>query len=169
MSNVPMCVSATSRLIIALAVAMLAGCASVATDVTLFDQAQTFAPTENIAILLDYPAQPHAKIALIEARGTLDGGEAELFEAARKRAREVGADAVVRLEVNSVYQPPVRVYDPAYGYPFYSRYRYPYRPFYYQPYGLPLAPYDSYRWVGGGNVQSLKAVAIKYTRERPRE
>ena len=166
MSNPTMCLPVTFRLIIALAVAVLAGCASVATDVTIFDPVHKFAPTENVMILLDYPPQPYVKVALIEARGTLGGSEAELFAEARKRARELGADALVRLEVNAVYQPPVRVYDPAYDFPSYSRYRYPYRPFYYPPYGFPLFPYDSYRWVGGGTVQTLKAVAIKYKDEQ---
>jgi hypothetical protein len=154
---------------LALLATALAGCASVATDVTIFDPAQKFAPTENVVILLDYPAQPYVKVALIDAQGSVGGSEAALLDEARKRARELGADALVRMEVNSVYQPPVRVYDPAYADAFYSRYRYPYLPFYYQPYGLALSPYDSYRWVGGGNVQILKAVAIKYTQERPRE
>ena len=158
-----MCLPVTFRLITALAVAVLAGCATVATEVTVFDPLHKFAPTENVMILLDYPPQPYVKVALIEARGTLGGTEAELFAEARKRARELGADALVRLEVIALYQPPVRVYDPAYDFPSYSRYRYPYGPFYYPPYGFPIFPYDSYRWAGGGTVQTLKAVAIKYT------
>ena len=154
---------------LALLGAALAGCASVATQVTLLDPAQKFAPTKNVVILLDYPAQPHVKVALIDAQGTLGGSEAALLEEARKQAQSLGADAVVRLEVNSVYQPPVRVYDPVYGNLFYSRYRYPYRSYYYPPYAFSPYPYDNYRWVGGGTVQTLKAVAIKYTdtAERP--
>jgi len=147
--------------------AALAGCASVTTRVTVFDPAQQYAPTQNIAILLELPPQPHSKIALIEAQGTVGGGEAELYEEARRKAQALGADAIVRLEVISVYQPPVRVYDPWYGHPFYPRYRYPYRPFGYHPFGYhPFAygpfPYSEYRWVAGGDVKTLKAVAIKY-------
>ncbi|MBI4192783.1 MAG: hypothetical protein HY525_19900 [Betaproteobacteria bacterium] len=147
----------------ALLAAALAGCAAVATQVTLLDPAQKFAPTERVAILLDFPAQPHLKIALIEAQGMVGGSESELFEDARKKAQALGADAVVRLEVISVYQPPVRVYDPWFGYPFYPRYRYPYRPFYMFPYAYGPYPSSEYRWVGGGNVQTLKAVAIRYS------
>ena len=152
---------------LALAAAVLAGCASVATDVTVFDETRKFTPTGNVVILLEYPPQPYVKIALIEARGTLGGNEAELFEEARKRARALGADAVVRIEVDALYQPPVRVYDPTYGYPYFSRYRYPYRSFYYPTYPYAFYPFDNYRWVGGGTVQTLKAVAIKYGEERP--
>ena len=169
MSYINMRLSVTCRLIAALAAATLGGCASVATEITVFDQSRKFAPTENVVILLDYPPQPYVKIALIEARGTLDGSEAELFEEARKRAQTLGADAVVRLEVNAVYQPPMRVYDPAYANSFYSRYRYPYRSFFYPPYAYAPTAFDSYRWVGGGTVQTLKAVAIKYTTERAGE
>ena len=58
---------AAMRLLLVLAAAALAGCASVATDVTVFDQAQKFPPTDYAAILLDYPDQPYVKVALIEA------------------------------------------------------------------------------------------------------
>ena len=155
------------KLIPALAAVTLAGCASVATQVTPFDPAHKFAPTEHVVILFDYPPQPHVKIALIEAQGTLGGSEAAVLEEVRKRARALGADAVVRLEVNVHYQPPVRVYDPAYSSMYYSRYRYPYRSFYGPGYPFSPYPYDNYRWVGGGNVQMLKAVAIKYAQEQP--
>jgi len=143
--------------------AALGGCASVATRVTLLDPAQKFAPTERVAILLEYPPQPHLKIALIEAQGMVGGSESELFEDARKKAQALGADAIVRMEVTSVYREPVKVYDPWYGNPFYSRYRYPYRPFYMFPYAFgPYYPSSEYRWVGGGNVRTLKAIAIKF-------
>ena len=125
----------------------------------MFDQTRKFAPTEYVAILLDYPAEQYTKLALIEAQGTLGGSEAELLEEARRRARALGADAVVRLEAHAVYQPPVRVYDPFWGNPFYPRYHYPFRSFYYPGYGP--YPFDNYRWVGGGIVQTLKAVAIR--------
>ena len=145
-----------------MAAVAVAGCASVATQVTVFDQTRKFAPTEYVAILLEYPAEQYTKLALIEAQGTLGGSEAELLDEARKRARELGADAVVRLEAHAVYQPPVRVYDPAWGDPFYAH-RYPFRSFYSAPYGSRPYPFDSYRWVGGGTVQTLKAVAIRLT------
>ena len=155
------------RLACTLVVAALAGCASVTTRITVLEPAQQYAPTQNVAVLLEPPVQPHSKIALIEAQGTVGGGEAELFEEARRKAQALGADAIVRLEVISVYQPPVQVYDPWYGNPFYPRYRNPYRPFGYSPFAYsPFAygpfPYSEYRWVAGGDVKTLKAVAIKY-------
>ncbi|HEV2008290.1 MAG TPA: hypothetical protein VGQ88_06145, partial [Burkholderiales bacterium] len=147
----------------ALILAALAGCASVATHITLLDPARSYAPTQNVILLLDYPPQPHVKIALIEAQGLAGGSEAELLLDARKKAQALGADAMVRVEVTAVYQPPVRAFDPWYGNPFYSRYRYPNRAFYLYPYFYGPYPYGDYVWIGGGNVQTLKAVAIKYT------
>jgi hypothetical protein len=167
MSNVPMRLSAPLRSVIALLAAALAGCASIATEVTVLDPAQKFAPTENVLVLLDYPPPPFVKIALIEAHGGVGDSELALLEEARRRARALGADAVVRLEVSTDYQPPVRVYDPAFASTFYPRYRYPYRSFYYPPYAFPPFPYDNYRWIPGGNVQTLKAVAIKVPDGRP--
>jgi hypothetical protein len=140
-----------------------AGCATVATEITVLDPARKFAPTEHVVILFDYPPQPHVKVALIEVQGGVGGSESELHEEARKRARALGANAIVRLEVTAVYRPPVRVYDPAYTNMFYPYYRYPYRSLYYPPYTYSPFPYDGYRWVGGGDVQTLKAVAIRYT------
>jgi hypothetical protein len=148
--------------------AALAGCASVSTEVTVLDPTQKFAPTEQVAILFDYPPQPYVKIALIEAQGNVGGSESALLEDARKRARVLGADAIVRLEVTTVYYPPVPVYDPGYANMFYPRYRYfPYHTFYYPPYGYSPYPYDGYRWIGGGDAQTLKAMAIRYTDRAP--
>ncbi len=158
-----MCLTPLFRLFPALLAAALAGCASVAVDVSVLDPTQKFAPSAHAVILLEYPSEPYTKIALIEAHGAVGGSEPPLLEEARKRAQALGADALVRLDVNTEYQPPVRVWDPAYTSGFYPRYRYPYRAFNYPPYALTPFPYDNYRWVGGGNVQTLKAVAIRLT------
>ena len=147
----------------ALLVLAISGCASVVTQVTVLDPAQKFAPTQNVAILTEFPARSHVKVALIEAQGTVGGSEGELLEEARKKAQALGADAIVRVEVNTVYQEPVRVYDPWYGDPFYWQPHYAQRPFYFYPHGYGPYPYYPYRWIGGGNVQTLKAMAIRYT------
>ncbi len=158
--------SISSRLIVTLLAALLAGCAAVTANVTVLDPAQRFAPTKDVAILFEYPPGPYTKVALIESQGLVGGTEAELLEDARKRAAALGADAVVRLEVKTVYYPPMPVYDPTYANLFYSGYRYPYRYNYsYRPYPYALFPYDDYRWIGGGDAQALKAVAIRYAHQ----
>ncbi len=132
------------------------------TQVTVLDPAQKFVPTQNVAILMEVPARPHTKIALIEVEGTIGGSEGVLLEEARKRAQALGADAVVRTELTSVYYPPVRVYDPWYGDPFYWHFRYSQRPYYFYPHGYGPYPYADYRWIGGGSAPTLKAMAIRY-------
>ena len=89
------------------------------------------------------------------------GGElkeySELLEDARENARHIGADEIVRLEVEKTVEPPVAVYDPVFS-PF--LYPHPYR----YPYIYPLF-YGEYRLIGGGTVYTLKTIAIKYREE----
>jgi hypothetical protein len=82
----------------------------------------------------------------------------ELLEDARAKAQALGADAIVRLEVEKTVQQPVSIYDPIYSpfFPAYPLYRYPY---YFPPY------YGGYHAIGGGTVYTLRALAIKYGTE----
>lgn len=145
--------------------ASILGCASVTTQVTVLDPAQRFAPTTSVAILDEFPQRAYQRIALIEAQGVLGGSEADLFEDARNKAQALGADAIVRLDVVTEYREPVPVYDPWYGMHLYRPY--PYSGFYhpspfaYGPYPYGGYPYG-YRWIGGGTIKTLKAVAIRY-------
>jgi hypothetical protein len=133
--------------------ALLASCATVSTHVVQLNPAQQFPPTQNVEVLLQKPSRPHVDIALIESRGE---SEAELLNDAREKARALGADALVKVETEKIYQPPVTVYDPWYD-PFYWGF-YRYRPF--PPYPH---PWGAYRVIGGGYTYVLKALAIKYT------
>ncbi len=136
---------------------MMSGCATVSTRVVPLDPALKLAPSQRVEILLEKPQRPHTEIALLESRGVAGGGEAELLEDARRTAQALGADAIVRIEVEKTMQPPVAVYDPFYS-PFYSPYllyRYPYFGRY----------HGEYRLIGGGTVYTLKALAIKYGTE----
>ena len=141
----------------ALAALVVAGCAAVSTRVVPLDPALKFAPSQHVEILLDKPRRPYTQIALLESRGMVGGGESELLEDAREKARALGADAIIRLEVEKTVQPPVAIYDPVDS-PFnprYALYRYPY----FWPH------YGEHRAIGGGTVYTLKALAIKYATE----
>ena len=138
----------------------IAGCASVKTDVLLFGNTP-YPPTTEVEILDALPSQPHVRIAMIEARGDVGVSEVEVLARLRDRARQLGADALVRAETREVYQAPVRVYEPYYDPFFYPRRFYPYR---YQPFG---PPWGSYRWVGGGYHLVVKATAIRYDAVTP--
>ena len=144
----------TIRSFIIAAALALAGCASVSTNIVELNPAQKYAPTVNVEVLLQKPARPHVEIALIESRG---GSEAELLNDAREKARALGADAIVRLEVERIYYAPLPVYDPWFD-PFWGYYRYPFAPLGPYPYG-----WGPYRYVGGGFSYVLKTSAIRYT------
>lgn len=138
---------------LAVLLALLSGCATVATEVVQYHPSVQYPPTQSVEVLLQKPARPHVDIGLIEARG---GSEAELLNTAREKARALGANAIIKLEVERVYHEPVPIYDPWYD-PFYFGY---YR---HRPYPLFPHPWGPYRYVGGGFSYVLKAAAIRYT------
>jgi hypothetical protein len=144
-----------SRCAIAVAALLLAGCATVVTRVAMLDPAVSLAPTSRVEILLEKPQRPYREIAFLESRGIAGGSEVELLEDAREKARALGADAIVRLELEHTVQPPVVVYEPLFA-PFY--YGFPYRryPMIYPGY------FGEYRVVGGGTAYTLRTLAIRY-------
>ncbi len=136
----------------------ISGCATVSTRIVPLDPALKFAPSERVEILLEKPRRAYTEIALLESRGVAGGGETELLEDAREKARVLGADAIIRLEVEKIIQPPVMIYDPPYG-PFFFGHPFHRFPYFYPPY------YGEYRVIGGGTVYTLKSLAIKYGME----
>ncbi len=135
-------------------VAAFAGCATVTTQVVNLNPAQTFPPSRNVEILLQKPQRPYTEVALLESRGEIGIPEADLLRDIRAKAEQIGADAVVRLNTEQLYQPPIALYDPWYDPFFYPYYR---RPWY--PVG---PPYADYRLVGGGYYYVVKALAIRF-------
>jgi hypothetical protein len=131
----------------------LTACATVSTNVTELKPGQKYPPTAHVDVFLQKPERPHTEIALLESRGE---SEVAMLNDAREKARQLGADAIVRTHTHAEYHPPYAVYDPWYD-PWFWGYRYrPFSPFYPHPWG-------SYRVVGGYSIYVLKAVAIKYT------
>lgn len=138
-----------------LLVLLAAGCATVSTEVVQLDPARNLAPTQNVEVLFEKPKRPYIEIALLESRGAVGTGEAELLNDAREKAKALGADAIVRVEAERIYHPPVAVYDPWYD-PFYwPGYRFRALPPFPHPWG-------TYRLIDGGYTYTLKAMAIKY-------
>lgn len=140
------------RLLLILPLVALSACSTVTTHVVEFNATQKYPPTSQVDVLLQKPDRPYTEIALIESRGE---SEAQLLNDAREKARQIGADAILRTEMLSEFYPPMPVYDPWYDPWWGYRYR-AFGPLY--PY-----PYGTYRVVGGYYMYVLKAVAIKYT------
>lgn len=138
-----------------LAAALLAGCAGVTTRVMEMHPQVRHAPSTHVDVLFEVPQRPHTRIAVLEAEGDYGVPEVRLLEDMRERARELGADAIVRTESREWLQPPAMVYDPMYD-PFFLPRRY------YHPFHPWVPPYGGYRWVGGGRYYTAKAIAIRY-------
>ena len=144
------------RLVLFAASLALAACASVHTQVVQLGTPHAYPPSQAVEVLLHKPDRPYTEIALIESRGEVGASEVDLLNDAREKAKALGADAIVRTEVDRIYHEPVPVYDPWYDPLFFGYYRY--RPF--APWPHPwMSPY---RFVGGGVSYTLKALAIKY-------
>ena len=146
------------KTLIAIVALLLSGCAAT-TSVVLLDQSKQYAPSAAVEILLRAPERPYIEIAKLESNGFIGEPEPELLEDARKRAQEIGADAIIVVQSSSVYQPPVIIYDPWPPYlPWYhDRWR-GYRYWYYPP---PF-PYPEVTTFAGGNVYTVRSIAIKY-------
>jgi hypothetical protein len=135
------------------AASLISGCATVSTEIVMLEPGLQLVPSQRVDILLDKPQRPYREIALLESRGMVGDSEAALWHDAREKAQMLGADALIRLEVDKTVQPPTIFYDPFFS-PFYS-------PYY--PYGHFFPPYfTEYRVIPGGTVYTLKSVAIKY-------
>lgn len=146
----------TLRTLLFLLLLALGACASVKTQVVPLGPMQHYPPTQSVEVFLQKPSRPHTEIALVESQGEVGASEADLLNDARDKAKALGADAIVKLETQRIYHPPVAIYDPWYDPLFYGYYRY--RPF--PPFPHPWA--SPYRMVGGGYSYILKALAIKY-------
>ena len=147
------------RRFIACLALVLAGCAPT-TSIVLLDPGKTYAPTQLVQILLKPPTAPYIEIAKLESKGLIGEPEPAVFEDARKRAGEIGADAIIVVETTSVYQPPIVVYDPWPPYLPWSQDRWHGYRFWFYPVPFPygLEPHT----LPGGNVYTVRSIAIKF-------
>ena len=145
-------------------VAVLLAACGTTTSVVKLDPAQQYAPTENVQILLKPPDKPYLEIAKLESRGVVGEPEPQVLEDARERARELGADALIVLDVDRNYHPPVVTFD-------YTPWP-PYLPWYvdrWYGYGYshwPYSPYTAFGWqprtIPGGHAYTVRSLAIRY-------
>jgi len=147
------------KTLIALAALVLVGCAAT-TSVVMLDQTKQYPPSSSVEILLRPPQRPYVEIAKLESTGNIGEPEPKVLEDARKRAQEIGADAIIVIDSSAVYQPPVIVNEPwpPYWPWYYDRWRgygYGYFP---PPYWYALEP----QVFPGGNAYTVRSIAIKY-------
>ena len=147
------------KALIAIVALVLAGCAAT-TSVVVLDPTKKYSPSPSVEILLKRPQRPYVEIAKLESRGNVGEPETTVLEDARKRAQEIGADAIIVVDSSSIYQPPIIIYEPWPPYlPWYhDRWR-GYQYWYYPPpFPYPFEP----RTLPGGNAYTVRSVAIKY-------
>jgi hypothetical protein len=78
------------------AIALVSGCAT--PSASILSQTATYAPTTQVEVLLEFPAQPHKTFAILE--DTYGGTPAEINARLTDTARRIGADAVVIVAIN---------------------------------------------------------------------
>ena len=147
------------KALIALLALALAGCAAT-TSVVMLDQSKHYPPSASVEILLKPPQRPYVEIAKLESNGNVGEPEPAVLEDARKRAQEIGADAIIVQETQSIYQPPVIIHEPWPPYlPWYHDRWHGYRYWYYPP---PFPYAFEPRVFPGGNALTVRSIAIKY-------
>jgi hypothetical protein len=72
---------------------VLPGC--IHTEEIMLGPAAAYPPSQNVAILSQRPAGPYKEIAVVEAQGSVS--EEDLLASARRKAGDLGADAIVVL------------------------------------------------------------------------
>ena len=100
---------------------VLTGCAT--PEAEILSKVESFPPTLNVEVLLDRPTRPHKTIAIL---GDIYGGTPEeVNERLSRKAREIGADAIVIISVHDKVSTDWLLDDPYY-YPhgvYWPRYR----------------------------------------------
>lgn len=75
---------------------VLTGCAT--PEAEILSKVESFPPTLNVEVLLDRPARPHKTIAILG--DSYGGTPEEINERLVRKAREIGADAIVIMSVH---------------------------------------------------------------------
>jgi hypothetical protein len=102
----------------------------------MLEGGETYPATDNVQILTEPPVRPFKQIAMPEARGPVGTSTPDLLESMKRKAAEIGADAIIPTEDASVQQQPGFMYNPWLG---------------------------GYQTIGGGTVPGIRGIAIKYT------
>lgn len=117
---------------------VLTGCAT--PEAEILSKVESFPPTLKVEVLLDRPTRPHKTIAIL---GDVYGGTPEeVNERLSRKAREIGADAIVIMSVHDKSTTDWLLDDP-----------------FYYPHGVHWPRYRPVRYT----YRIVRARAIKYT------
>lgn len=56
---------------------------------------KTYPPSSSVDVLTEKPSRPYEQFAIVETQGSLNQPVSDMIDGLRKKAMEVGADAVI--------------------------------------------------------------------------
>ena len=122
------------RVLVSLAIALCVG-ARVKADATLVDPNAKLAPTSSVELVLSEPSRPYSVIGMVEAHGPVGTTDADLIDALREKAREIGANGIYVVGRADQQQQQQLMFNPWLG---------------------------AYQTLGGGTLPVLKAAALRW-------
>jgi len=90
-------------------------CGCLTTSVVMLYESEKYPPTTSVAILSAAPERPCKAIAILEATGPANTPLPDLLENMRKKAKDIGADAIMPTQDASQRQVQGHLYDPWLG------------------------------------------------------
>ncbi len=86
----------TRRALLFVLFVLLTGCAT--PEAEILSKTDSFPPTLSVEVLLDRPTRPHKTFAILE--DIYGGTPEEINERLSRKAREIGADAIIIFSIN---------------------------------------------------------------------
>lgn len=94
---------------------LLVICGCTTTSVVMLYESDKYPATTSVAILSAAPDRPCKAIAILEASGPVNTPLPDLLESMRKKAKDIGADAIMPTQDASQRQVKGHLYDPWLG------------------------------------------------------
>ena len=94
---------------------LLINCASA--NVNLIDSSKKYEPTESVLLLFEEPRRAYKVIAVIEGNGSQYNNESQVLKSIRKKARKIGAHAIIPIVTQKEYVPTTTHANPVAGSP----------------------------------------------------
>ena len=106
------------------------------TGVVMLDPATKYPPSSSVQILTENPSKPYTQIAILETSAVSGILVPEMLEDMRKKAMEIGADAIMPAPVEESQKGTTGIiYNPFLG---------------------------GYQTIEGGSLRTIRAIAIKF-------
>jgi hypothetical protein len=94
---------------------LLVVCSCATTSVVMLYESDKYPATTSVSILSAAPDRPCKAIAILEATGPVNTPLPDLLESMRKKAKDIGADAIMPTQDASQRQVQGHLYDPWLG------------------------------------------------------